>query len=473
MRIALGGRLGRDFGLLWAANSVSTLGDGMVAAAAPLLVASVSDDPVLIGLAVFVQQLPWLLFSLVSGVLIDRLDKRRLIVTVDLLRGALTALLAVTVWSGDASIPVIYAIAFLLGTGETLAESAAATMVPAVVAPDDLPSANSRLHGSYFVLNKFAGRPLGAALFVVAAALPFGVDATSFIASALLVAMVRGRRNDAGSGAVAGADGGAAAGAAAGAVAGADGGADGGAVAGVVAGADKGAQRPSVRADIAVGVRWLWREPTVRMMAVALCLMNVTLTAGFSIMVLYARDRLGMGDIGFGLLLSASAVGGVFGAMAAPRLQGRFRAATLLRAGLMTETLTHVGLALSAVAWLSAAVLVLFGVHSSVLAGVETTIRQRRVPEELRGRVQSVFMMLAIGGNAVGALLGGPLARWQGVTAPFWFAAVAMAVVTATAWRPFGRNLTPDGDGARTAPATGGVADEGDAADARGALPQP
>jgi MFS family permease len=457
MRVALGGRLGRDFGLLWAANSVSTLGDGVVAAAAPLLVASVSDDPVLVGLAVFVQQLPWLLFSLVSGVLIDRLDKRRLIVTVDLLRGALTALLAVTVWSGDASIPVIYAIAFLLGTGETLAESAAATMVPAVVAPDDLPSANSRLHGSYFVLNKFAGRPLGAALFVVAAALPFGVDATSFVASALLVAMVRGRRNDAGSGATAGVVPGEVAGAAA----------------GVVPGTDKGAQRPSVRADIAVGVRWLWREPTIRMMAVALCLMNVTLTAGFSIMVLYARDRLGMGDIGFGLLLSASAVGGVFGAMAAPRLQGRFRAATLLRAGLVIETLTHVGLALSAVAWLSAAVLVLFGVHSSVLAGVETTIRQRRVPEELRGRVQSVFMMLAIGGNAVGALIGGPLARWQGVTAPFWFAAVAMAVVTAAAWRPFGRNLTPDGDGARTAPATGGAADEGDAADARGALPQP
>ncbi|MEW2517931.1 MFS transporter [Actinacidiphila alni] len=401
------GGLGRNFGLLWAANSVSTLGDGVVAAAAPLLVASVSDDPVLVGLAVFVQQLPWLLFSLVSGVVIDRLDKQRLIVAVDLLRGGLTALLAVTVWSGDASIPVIYAIAFLLGTGETLAENAAATMVPAVVAPDALPSANSRLHGSYFVLNKFAGRPLGAALFVAAAALPFGVDASSFVASALLVAMMRGVRSGA---------------------------------AAPAGGADEG-QRPSVRADIAVGVRWLWHEPTIRTMAVALCLMNVTLTSGFSILVLYARDRLGIGDIGFGLLLSASAVGGVFGAMWAPRLQSRFRAATLLRVGLIVETCTHVGLALSSLAWVSAAVLVVFGVHSSVFAGVETTIRQRRVPEALRGRVQSVFMMLAIGGNALGALLGGPLARWRGVTAPFWFAAAAMAVVTAMAWAPFGRNL--------------------------------
>ncbi|MBD0736923.1 MFS transporter [Streptomyces sp. CBMA29] len=400
--------------MLWAANSVSTLGDGVVAAAAPLLVAAVSDDPVLVGLAVFVQQVPWLLFSLVSGVLIDRLDKQRLIVVVDLLRGALTAVLAVTVWAGDASIPVIYALAFLLGTGETLAENAAATMVPAVVAPDDLPSANSRLHGSYFVLNKFAGRPLGAALFVLATALPFGVDAMSFVAAALLVAAMRGVKGGA---------------------------------------AAEPARRASVRADIAVGVRWLWREPTIRMMAVALCLMNVTLTAGFSIMVLYARDRLGMSEIGFGLLLSASAVGGVVGAMWAPGLQRWLSAATLLRAGLVIETLTHVGLALSTAAWLSAAVLVAFGVHSSVLAGVETTIRQRRVPEELRGRVQSVFMMLAIGGNAAGALIGGPLARWRGVTAPFWFAAAAMALLTAIAWRPFARNLSPaDGSLTTTAP---------------------
>jgi MFS family permease len=100
--------LGRNFRLLWTADSVSTLGDGMVAAAAPLLVAAVSDDPVLVGLAVFVQQLPWPAFSLVSGVVVDRIDKQRLIAAVDAGRGALTAVLAVAVWSGHASIPVIY-----------------------------------------------------------------------------------------------------------------------------------------------------------------------------------------------------------------------------------------------------------------------------------------------------------------------------------------------------------------------------
>lgn len=411
--------LGRDFRILWTANSVSTLGDGVVQAAAPLLVASITRDPVLVGLAAFVQQLPWLLFSLVSGVVVDRLDKRRLIVAVDVLRGALTALLALAIWSGHASIPVIYGLAFLLGTGETLAENAAAGLVPATVPSALLPAANARLHGSYFVLNKFAGRPVGAVLFVVAAALPFGLDAASFLVSAALVATLR------------------------------------------TVGAARPTARPtarahpaadvtpaaappptrSVRADIRAGLRWVWHEPVIRMMSVALCLMNVALTAGFSVLVLYARDRLGLGAVGFGFLTAASAVGGVLGALAAPRLQSRFSASLLLRAGLVVETLTHVGLALATGPWVAGSVLAAFGLHSSVLGGVETTFRQRRVPEELRGRVQSVFMMFAVGGNVLGALIGGPLVRWHGTTAPFWCAAAAMTVLTAVAWRPFGRNL--------------------------------
>ena len=205
-----------------------------------------------------------------------------------------------------------------------------------------------------------------------------------------------------------------------------------------------------MRADIADGVRWLWHDPVIRVLTLALCLMNVTLTAGFSIMVLYARDWLGMSDIGYGFLLSASAVGGIAGALLAPRLQSWLRASWLLRGGLVIETLTHVGLALSATAWAASSVLVVFGVHSSVFAGVETTFRQRRVPEALRGRVQSVFMMFAVGGNVFGALIGGPLVSWYGVTAPFWVSAVAMTAVTAIAWRPFGRRLD-----AGTPPETG------------------
>lgn len=409
--------LGRNFQTLLSATVVSNLGDGIAAAAAPLFVASLTDDPVLVGLAVFAQQLPWLLFSLISGVYVDRLDRRRLIVVVNLVRGLVVAALAVAVWQGAATLLVIYAAGFLVGTCETLGDNASAAMVPAVVPSADLPRANAQLQAAFYVVNRFAAPPLGAALFVVATALPFGVNAATFVLAAVLVATMRKV------------------------------GANRPASPGQPVLSDLPGRR-SVRGDIADGVRWLWHEPVLRMLAVALCLMNVTLTAGFSILVLYSRDRLGLGEVGYGVLITMSAVGGLLGTVVAPRLQGRFDGSVLLRVGLVVETMTHVGLALSTTAWLAAPVLVAFGVHASVWNGVTVTIRQRAVPDELRGRVQSVAMMFSIGGHALGALIGGPIASWLGLAGPFWVSAVVMAGLTAIAWRPFGRRLV------KVAPAT-------------------
>nr|WP_282204337.1 MFS transporter [Kitasatospora fiedleri] len=99
--------------------------------------------------------------------------------------------------------------------------------------------------------------------------------------------------------------------------------------------------------QFASSVRWLWAQPALRTLTLALCLMNVTLVAGFSVMVLYAREHLGLSEFGYGVLLTASAVGGLAGALVAPRLQARFSASLLLRVGLVLETLTHLGLALA------------------------------------------------------------------------------------------------------------------------------
>ncbi|MGW5359253.1 MFS transporter [Actinopolymorpha pittospori] len=401
--------LGRNFQTLLSATVISNLGDGIATAAAPLLVASRTDDPVLVGLAVFAQQLPWLLFSLVSGVYVDRLDRQRLIVVVNVVRGLVIAALAVAVWQDAATLLVIYAAGFLAGTCETLGDNASAAMVPAVVPSADLPRANARLQAAFYLVNRFAAPPLGAALFVVAMALPFGVNAATFVVAAVLIATMRKV------------------------------GADRPVSPGQPVPSD--VPRRSVRADIADGVRWLWHEPVIRMLAVALCLMNVTLTAGFSILVLYSRDRLGLSEVGYGVLITMSAVGGLLGTALALRLQGRFDGSVLLRVGLVVETLTHVGLALSTTVWLAAPVLVAFGVHASVWNGVTVTIRQRAVPDELRGRVQSVAMMFSIGGHALGALIGGPIASWLGLAGPFWVSAVVMAGLTAIAWRPFGRRL--------------------------------
>ena len=181
-------RPGADFTRLWIANAISNVGDGVTGVAGPLLVASMTSNPTLVAGAVFVQQLPWLLFALPAGAYVDRLDRRRLLVAVNLARGAVLAGLAVAVWADVATLPVLYTAFFLFGTGETLADSASVALLPSIVPAEHLASANARLLGTYLVGNQLLAPPVGAWLFVVAAALPFAFDAASFLAAALLIA---------------------------------------------------------------------------------------------------------------------------------------------------------------------------------------------------------------------------------------------------------------------------------------------
>ncbi|GAA1301534.1 MFS transporter [Pseudonocardia xinjiangensis] len=389
--------LGSGFAKLWVANAVSNVGDGVALAAGPLLLASLTSDPALVAGALFVQQLPWLMFALPAGVVVDRLDRRRLVVLVNVVRAVVIAALAVAVATGVVTVPLIYAALFVIGSMETLADSASTALLPALVPAEQLPRANARLMGVQIVGNGLLAPPLGAALFVVAAALPFGLNAATFLVAAVLVATLRGS---------------------------------------VPREVPTGAPRPMIR-DIATGVRALMGHQVLRVLALCLCLMNVTLTGAFSILVLYARERLGLDEIGFGLLLAASAVGGLAGSVAAARLLTRFGAAFLLRVGLVIETCTHLSLALTRAPWVAVTTMVVFGAHASLWGVITLSWRQRVVPDALRGRVNSVYFLFAVGGSAIGALTGGLAARGLGITAPFWIAFAGMAALTLVAWRLF------------------------------------
>ena len=388
---------GRGFGKLWTAAAVSNVGDGVVIAAGPLLVASLTDNPALIGGAVFVQQLPWLLFSLLSGAWVDRLDKRLLITRVDVVRGLLLGVLAVSVATDTVGVWLIYAVFFLLGTAETLADTASVSLLPAIVPAEALPRANARLMGTQIVANQLVGPPFGAFLFVAAAAYPFGLQALTFVAAGILVALLPkdvGRAADA-------------------------------------------TERRPLRTEIGEGVRWLLHHPVLRMLAVAICLMNVTFLGAFAILVLYAKQRLGLGEVGFGLLLASGSVGGVVGSLVTGRLEKRFGAATLLRVGLVVETATHLVFALTRSPLVAGAMYAVFCIHAIVWGAVTLSIRQRLVPGRLQGRVTSVYYLFSIGGAAIGAALSGPLAVAAGITAPFWASFAVMVVLTTVAWRLF------------------------------------
>jgi predicted MFS family arabinose efflux permease len=293
-------------------------------------------------------------------------------------------------------VALVYVALFVVGTMETLADSASTALLPALVPAEQLPRANARLIGGYLVANQLLAPPLGAALFVAAAAVPFGVNAATFLVAAALIATLR-----------------------------------------IPPQQREPGPRAPLRRDVMTGMRVLLRHPVLRMLGLCLCLMNVTLMAAFSILVLYARERLGLDEVGFGLLLAASAVGGIAGSAVTVRLQERFGVAMLLRTGLVVETCTHLSLALARTPWVAITTMVVFGAHASVWGALTLSWRQRVVPDALRGRVNSCYFLFAVGGSAIGALLGGLVAGALGVTAPFWLAFAGMSVLTVVAWRLF------------------------------------
>lgn len=402
------GRLGPDFHRLWTASAISNLGDGVTMVAGPLLVASLTPDPAAVAAATLAPQLPWLLFALVSGAIVDRVDRRRLVVAVNLGRGLVLAALAVAVLAGVATVPLICLAFFLTGVGETLADTASGALLPAVVPAERLEQANSRLYATFVVGNQFAAKPLGAYLFVLAAALPFGVDAATFGLAALLVALLRWRP-----------------------------------VPPAAPAPGEAGPRRSLRADVVAGVRALWAVPVLRTLAGCIAVMNVAFCAAFAAFVLYARERLGLTAVGYGVLLTASALGGLAGSTLAARLRARLGTPMLLRLGLLIEVGLQVVLATTRQPWIAGAALAVWGVHTMVWGVLVVSLRQRLVPDRLRGRVNSVYALADLGGAAVGTAVGGLLAQATGnILTPFWLAAAALSALTALAWRRLAATAT-------------------------------
>src|SRR3954447_9748666 len=182
--------LGSDFRKIWPAAIISNLGDGAMLAAGPLLVASITSKPVAVGAAAFIQQLPWLLFALFSGALVDRLDRRLMIVTADTFRAIVLAVLGTAVLLGSSPLWAVYLTLFLLGTAETLADNASSALLTTTVPKEHLGKANARLYATYTVGNQLGGPPIGALLFAVGAGVPLGLDAVTFAVAAALVARI-------------------------------------------------------------------------------------------------------------------------------------------------------------------------------------------------------------------------------------------------------------------------------------------
>jgi MFS family permease len=386
-------RLGRDFRWLLASNWVTNIGDGITLAAGPLLVASQTRNPLAVAMASFLQRLPWLMFGLYAGVLADRASRRAIIIVTGLVRVTILVLLIVSILTHRVDTAVVLAALFLFGVNETFGETASATVLPMLVGPDDLGVANARALTGVIVWDQLAGPPIGAALFAAGMALPFVSEAVCVLAGVLLIVRVR------------------------------------------LPAPGKPAGRARVREDIREGLRWLWAHPAVRTLAITIFTFNITFGAAWSVLVLYARERLGMNALGFGLITTASAAGGLLGTASYGWLERRVPLGVIMRGGLIIETLTHLALALTRWVWLALIVFFIFGAHAFIWGTTSTSVRQRAVPTEFQGRVGSVYLTGVVGGLVIGSAIGGAVASAWGVTAPFWFGFAGSAVILALIWR--------------------------------------
>lgn len=392
--------LGANYRKLWTASAISNLGDGVRLTALPLFVASLTREPAKVAAVELAGTLPWFLFALTAGAVVDRVDKKRAMTIANVIRAGLMIGLAAATLAGSEGLVLLYGISFLLGSAETIFDNAAQSIMPAVVRRDQLERANSRLYAAEIINNQFAGGPLGGLLFAAGAALPFIVDGASFAVSALLIAALTGsfhseRSPD---------------------------------------------SRTTIRHDIATGLRWLWRHRLIRTLALMLGVWNGINMAGYSILVLYALEILDLDELGFGILAAAAAGGGLVGTLVASRISRR-RPGTTLIGMVLLGAVTALVIAVTSNVFVVGAMLALEGFAGLVWNVITVSLRQRIVPDDLLGRVNSVYRLLGWGSMPIGAAIGGITADAFGLRAPFLLG-FGVLVVTALAALPIVNDRT-------------------------------
>ncbi|WP_329115637.1 MFS transporter [Streptomyces sp. NBC_01465] len=371
------------FGRLWSAAVVSKFGDSLRTAAMPLLAASLTRDPVLVSLVTVCGYLPWLLFGLLGGAIADRVDQRRAMWSVDLVRGALMAGFAVAVGLGHASIALLIALAFALTTLQTLFDNAATALLPSLVPTDALGSANARLMTAQQIVGGFVAAPLVPVLLVAGAAVPYAVDASSYVLAAALVASLR------------------------------------------LAAPERPprAAGATLRGDIAEGIRVLWHDRTLRALCVATTLCNIGMGALIATLVLQVTGWLGAAQAGYAAAITGYGAGSLLGGLLARRLAERIgRMRSVFAAGTV-QCCCLAAMGTVRELWVTIAAMAVFGICGMVWNVNQVTLMQQRSPEAMVGRISSAFRTLSTGGAPVGALIGGFVAAAWGLNTPALMAA--------------------------------------------------
>ncbi|MGC3939118.1 MFS transporter [Roseobacter sp. EG26] len=385
----------RNYRLLFGAGTLTNLGDGLVLLALPWLATLMSQNPVAIGAVAAAGRLPWLLFAIPAGVVIDNADHKKLIARADLLRAAIVLAILMLAMNDhvEGAVWVLAGLAFLLGSAEVLRDNAAQTMLPSIVDSKDLEVANGQLWSSEQLTGQFIGPPLAGILIAAGIGIPFGLDAALLVLAAGLVWMISLK--------------------------------------------PRARVQTSFRKALMEGIAFMRSDPLLLRLAVVLGIANFIATATITIQVLFAQDVLVISASSYGMILSVAAVGAITGSLLAPRFISMLGTQPCLYLSIATWGVGYAAIGLSH-SGMAMAIALFFVMAAAMLWNVITVSwRQRRIPANLLGRVNSIYRFFGWGSMPLGALAGGLLVsmlehefgREIALRATFLFAGSACALL--------------------------------------------
>ncbi|MEE9426601.1 MAG: MFS transporter [Paracoccaceae bacterium] len=402
------------------ASGMTNLADGVATVAWAWLATLITRDPLLIALVPVALRLPWFLFAIPAGIITDRVDRRRLILNMDILRAIAFAAAAIGIWlslplaeaparglSDPRLFALITAAAFAVGIAEVFRDNAAQTMIPSIVPHADLERANGRLWSVELVGNALLGPAIGAFLIAAWLPLPFVVNTLAFVIAIWLVARI------------------------------------------------PGTFKPNItapsnwRRELREGFNFLQSHPLMRLLAVITGIWNLLFQMVLIALVLHVQENLGLGARAYGLILAAGAIGGIAGGFLAEhvvRWLGPGRTAQWMS---VASAPLFITMALAPGPIMLGLMLAIFEFTGLVWNTVSVSYRQRIIPDQLLGRVNSLYRMLAWGMIPIGLILSGLIVRCGealtsrdiALTLPFYVAAVGILILSIVTWRALGRGF--------------------------------
>ena len=384
--------MGPAFNRMWASSIISNLSDGILIAAAPLLAISLTDSTVLISAIGAMVMLPWLLFAIPIGVLVDRVDRRFILAGANATRSAVVGMLALLIATDQVTIYWLLVASFVIGVCEVAADTTAQSLIPQIVDEKNFEKGNSRLQISETVIQGFVGAPLSGFIYAIAIALPFfinslGLAIASLLALSIPIKYLQDVRTD---------------------------------------NVDK--EKKKFVADMKFGIRYLYNEKALRRLVVTTASIGVCYSMATATMVLFIIKELELPKQLFGVILALQSIGAIAGAFMAPRLSKKYGRSKVMTFGIVSSSILILVEGFSPNIYVLVALSTLGGFAISQWNILLMATYQTVIPNELYGRIHGTRRTLVWGMMPIGSLLGGVLAQYS-LRLPMYVGGVIATVI--------------------------------------------